>query len=66
VLADLATPTGQSLQKGTLQLAQGAMISIRNPAAHESLQLDLPEALEMLATFSLLARRVEAAHVREA
>ena len=58
LVADLSTKTGQSIQLGTMQLAQGAMTSIRNPAAHEVLNLELAEALEMVAVFSLIARRV--------
>jgi hypothetical protein len=59
VVADLTTQTGKSIQLGTMMLSQGAMLAIRNPVAHGRIELDPAEAMEMVAIFSLLARRVE-------
>ncbi len=61
VVADLKGKTGQSVQLGTMQLAQGAMAALRNPVAHERLDLGPSEAMAMVATLSLLASRVELA-----
>jgi uncharacterized protein (TIGR02391 family) len=61
VVADLGVQTGQSVQRGTMLLAQGAIAALRNPVAHERLDLELPEAMEMAAILSLLARRVQQA-----
>jgi uncharacterized protein (TIGR02391 family) len=61
VVANLDSRTGQSVQLGTMQLAQGAMAALRNPPAHERLDLDPAEAMTMVATLSLIARRVEGA-----
>ncbi len=43
-----------------MMLSQGSMLAIRNPVAHERMDLDPVEAMEMVAVFSLLARRLEA------
>ena len=61
VVADLSNQTGRSIQLGTMMLSQGAMLAIRNPVAHERMQLSPTEAMEMVAVFSLLARRLEGA-----
>jgi len=61
VVADLSTQTGRSVQLGTMMLSQGAMLAIRNPVAHERMQITPTEAMEMVAVFSLLARRLEGA-----
>jgi len=63
VVADLSNQTGRSIQLGTMMLSQGAMLAIRNPVAHERMQLSRTEAMEMVAVFSLLARRLEGASV---
>lgn len=61
VVGDLATKTGQSIQLGTMLLAQGAMVAYRNVVAHERTHLEPTDALAMVGLFSLLARRVESA-----
>ncbi len=43
-----------------MMLSQGSMLAIRNPVGHEPMDLDPVEAMEMVAVFSLLARRLEA------
>ncbi|WP_340559405.1 TIGR02391 family protein [Streptomyces sp. GSL17-111] len=53
----------QTRQRGALQLGQGAYSALRNPAAHETRDLTEQEALEQLATFSVLARLIHACNV---
>nr|WSS63115.1 TIGR02391 family protein [Streptomyces sp. NBC_01177] len=59
VPGDQADPGVQTRQRGALQLAQGAYSALRNPAAHETGDLAEQEALEQLATFSLVARLID-------
>lgn len=61
VVADLNTESGKNLQRGTQFIAQGLVASIRNPFAHEPIDLEPIEALEMLAAMSLVARRLSIA-----
>lgn len=61
VIADLDTETGRSIQQGTMFLAQGVFAAMRNVVAHNAVEFAPEEALEMLATISLVARRIEAA-----
>lgn len=60
---DQADPGVQTRQRGALQLGQGAYFALRNPAAHETGDLVEQEALEQLATFSVLARLIDICHV---
>jgi uncharacterized protein (TIGR02391 family) len=64
ILSELNTESGQSDQKGFMQIFNGAYKGIRNPKAH-SLFHDLTEieAAQYLVFASLLARRVEEAEV---
>lgn len=49
-------------QQGFMHLLQGAMLGIRNPSAHESVAFqDAAQALEYLAFFSLLFRKLDGA-----
>lgn len=56
-------PGVQTRQRGALQLGQGAYSALRNPAAHETGDLAEQEALEQLATFSVLARLIDQCQV---
>jgi len=49
----------KSMNGGLVQFAPGASMLIRNPAAHPAAELSPQEAVERLATLSLLARWVE-------
>lgn len=60
---DQKSPDVKSLQRGTLLLGQGAYAALRNPAAHGVSDLPEQEALEQLATFSVLARLIEQCQV---
>lgn len=64
ILSELKTESGQSDQKGFMQIFNGAYKGIRNPKAH-SLSHDLTEieAAQYLVFASLLARRIEEAEV---
>lgn len=60
---DPGDPGVQTRQRGALQLGQGAYAALRNPAAHETGDLDEQEALEQLAVFSLIARLIDQCQV---
>jgi uncharacterized protein (TIGR02391 family) len=64
ILSDLESDSGTNDQIGFIQIFQGAYKGIRNPKAH-SLQHDLTEgkAAQYLIFASLLARRIDEAHV---
>jgi len=64
LLGDLTSESGQSDQKGFIQILQGAYLGIRNPKAH-SLSHDLNSltAAQYLVFASLLARRVSEANI---
>jgi uncharacterized protein (TIGR02391 family) len=51
--------TVKAMRQGILNLAQGTIAAIRNPASHTTDNLPRQEALEQLAILSLLARWVE-------
>ncbi|MBN8868269.1 MAG: TIGR02391 family protein [Solirubrobacterales bacterium] len=63
-LEDDGGDTYKSVQRGAMTLAEGVFAGIRNPLSHEADQeLSEQEALEYLATLSVLARWVDAAQV---
>jgi uncharacterized protein (TIGR02391 family) len=39
-LDDLSTDTGRNIQKGYMQIFAGAMTGIRNPKAHDNIEID--------------------------
>ncbi|GAA4360330.1 TIGR02391 family protein [Microbacterium rhizosphaerae] len=51
--------TVKSMRPGILNMAQGVFAAIRNPAAHSTDEIPKQEALEQLATLSILARWIE-------
>lgn len=53
-LADLSTETGRNIQQGYMQIFAGTMTGIRNPTAHENLQVDQIRAIHYLYLASLL------------
>ena len=63
VVTDVTSDTGRSLQRGTMLLAQGVFAAMRNVVAHNDVSIPPAEALEMLATISLVARQIDAAHL---
>lgn len=59
--------TYRSVQRGAMNLAEGVFAGIRNPLSHEADQeLSEQEALEYLASLSVLARWVDAAIIERA
>ncbi len=61
VLADLSTETGDNIQRGVAHLAQAIIAAVRNPLTHESGEILMAEAMEMLAMMSHVLRRIDAA-----
>lgn len=51
--------TVKAMRVGILQLAQGVFSAIRNPATHSTDDMQRQEALEQLATLSILARWID-------
>ncbi|MFD8685342.1 TIGR02391 family protein [Streptomyces sp. NPDC059651] len=64
---DRDSPTWVARQEGAMQLSAGAFLAIRNLAAHEeTVTWTQQEALEYLATFSVVARWIEECSVETA
>jgi hypothetical protein len=66
ISGDPITPTVASLQRGVLQFGVGCFWVIRNPATHETAEWPPQEALEYLATLSVLARLIDMCEVAAA
>jgi hypothetical protein len=58
--------TVKAMRTGILTFAQGVFSAIRNPATHSTDNMERQEALEQLATLSILARWVDRCEVRRA
>lgn len=60
--------TARSMRRGIRTYAEGLFAALRNPAAHDDIEAELPEdeALEQLAAFSVLARLIDRAMVLSA
>ena len=58
-LDDQSTETGRSIQKGYMQLFAGAMTGIRNPKAHQNLQITKERAFHHLFLASLLFNKLD-------
>ncbi len=56
---DSADLTVKSMRVGILNMAQGVFSAIRNPATHSTDDMERQEALEQLATLSILARWID-------
>jgi uncharacterized protein (TIGR02391 family) len=59
VLADLSTISGQSIQQGYMELFAGAMSGVRNPKAHDNIEIDEPRAIHFLFLASLLNYKLD-------
>ena len=57
--------TAKSQHRGIRAFAEGCFAALRNPLAHEGVELSEPEALEQLAALSILARWVSQADLHE-
>lgn len=60
-LDDLSTDSGRNIQIGYMQIFAGAMTGIRNPKAHEIINLDKPRAIHLLFLASLLMHKIDEA-----
>ncbi|MFP3989383.1 TIGR02391 family protein [Streptomyces sp. E11-3] len=63
VPGDQTDASVQSRQRGAMNLGAGAYFALRNPAAHTEGDLPEQEALEQLATFSMVARLIDECQV---
>jgi uncharacterized protein (TIGR02391 family) len=59
VLDDIRSETGRSIQQGYMDLFAGAMSGIRNPKAHENIEIDENRAIHHLFISSLLFYKLE-------
>lgn len=55
----LETVTGKILQQGDMQIAAGAMLGIRNPKAHDNVDIDETRAIHFLFLASLLLQKLD-------
>lgn len=58
-LSDLTTESGRNVQVGYMQIFAGVMTGIRNPKAHDNIQIDEEEAIHLLYLSSLLMRKLD-------
>ena len=58
-VADVSVPTGQNIQRGIAHLAEAIIAAVRNRLTHESAEIPMPEAMEMLGMMSHLLRLVD-------
>ncbi len=58
-LDDLSTDTGRNIQEGYMEIFAGAMIGIRNPKAHENLNITENRAKHFLYLASLLMHKID-------
>lgn len=59
VLADMSTQSGQDMQKGYMQIFAGTMTGIRNPKAHDNIDIDENRAMHHLFLASLLLKVID-------
>lgn len=58
-LSDLSSEMGKNIQKGYMQIFSGAMTGIRNPKAHDNIEIDDKRAIHFLFLASLLMQKVD-------
>lgn len=58
-LADLTTETGRNIQVGFMQIFAGSMTGIRNPKAHNNVEIDKSRAIHFLFLSSLLSFKLD-------
>ena len=59
VLDDLSTKSGKNIQQGYMEIFSGAMIGIRNPKAHENMQIKEIPARHRIYLASLLMTKID-------
>ncbi len=60
---DLTTQSGKDMQRGYMEIFAGAMLGIRNPKAHENIDVDETRAFHHLFLASLLMEKLDEAGV---
>ncbi len=56
---DRHTESGQNTQLGFMKMAEGAMIAIRNPVAHENLNMSQDDAMRQLTFASMIMYKID-------
>lgn len=56
---DRHTESGQNTQLGFMKMAEGAMIALRNPVAHENLNMSQDDAMRQLMFASMIMYRID-------
>ena len=59
VLSDLSSETGRNEQQGYMEIAAGAMTGIRNPKAHQNINISRERAIHHLFVASLLFHKLD-------
>ena len=59
LLGDISTRSGIDIQQGYMDLFAGAMTGIRNPKAHENIQIDSLRAIHLIFLASLLMHKYD-------
>ncbi|HUG10996.1 MAG TPA: TIGR02391 family protein [Opitutaceae bacterium] len=58
-LADQSTESGKNIQQGFMRIFEGAMIGIRNPGAHDNIEIKADRARHLIYLASLLSHMIE-------
>ncbi len=58
-IGDLSTESGRNIQQGYMQIYAGVMMGIRNPKAHENVEIDSSRASHLLTLASLLMFKLD-------
>ena len=56
---DRQTESGQNIQLGFMKMAEGAMIALRNPVAHENLNMTHDDAMRQLMFASMIMYKID-------
>lgn len=59
VLGDLSTESGRNIQQGYMEIFAGAMMGIRNPKAHDNLNITEKRAKHFIYLASLLMQKID-------
>lgn len=58
---DQSTETGRNIQKGFMQMLAGAMSALRNPKAHENIEISQEDAIRRIMLASMLMYKIDEA-----
>ncbi|MEY8411565.1 TIGR02391 family protein [Lachnospiraceae bacterium 62-26] len=59
IFRDRQTKSGQNIQLGFMKMAEGAMIALRNPVAHENLNISQDDAMRQLMFASMIMYKID-------